>query len=208
ADAWGQLAGEAGLDWSSAEIFGLRLSQGELSGKLSQGILQIKPVELDVSGGHVSLLPQIRLAPAPQQLRLSKSALVKEVQLTPQVCAQGLKFIAPIVAEATVAEGKFSIDLEGGNVPLADPAAADLVGHLLVHGAQVKAGGLADQLITLGKEIAAAAQNRAPGDPTTTTLLKMDNQSIDFKIVNRRVYHRGIKFVAGNVPITTFGSVG
>ena len=207
-DAWAQLAAEAGLDWSSAELYGLRIGQGELSGKLADGVMQFKPLELDVSGGHVSLLPQLRLASAPAELRLARSALVHEVQITPEVCAQALKFVAPVVAEATVAEGTFSIDLNGGHLPLADPAAGDVSGRLVVKSVQVKPGPMAEQLIIIGKEIAAVAQKRPPGEATAGTLLKMDNQNVDFRLVNRRVYHQGLTFLAGNVQITTHGSVG
>src|SRR3990172_4496284 len=41
-----------------------------------------------------------------------------------------------------------------------------------------------------------------------SALMSIDTSEIEFRLVNRRVYHRGLKFMAGTLPITTHGSVG
>ena len=38
--------------------------------------------------------------------------------------------------------------------------------------------------------------------------MSIDSPSVEFRMVNRRVYHRGLTLMVGTLPITTQGSVG
>ena len=48
---------------------------------------------------------------------------VENVQITDQMSASWLKFVAPLFAEATRIDGRFSLDLNHARVPIADTAA-------------------------------------------------------------------------------------
>ena len=39
-------------------------------------------------------------------------------------------------------------------------------------------------------------------------LIRIDNQKVDFRLVDGRVYHRNLQFVLSGVTVTTHGSVG
>ena len=51
-----------------------------------------------------------------------------------------MKFIAPALAEASRAEGSFSLELNGAKVPLGKPETADISGKLIVHDWEILPG--------------------------------------------------------------------
>ncbi len=131
-DSWRNVTGDMGLGWSGMNLYGLQVGQGEIVAHLAEGQLSTKPIDVQVSEGRLTLTPIARLTPAPAELYVSRGPLLSNVHLTPDMCRRGLKFVAPIVAETTVAEGRFSVSMDGGRIPLADPRAADLAGHMAI----------------------------------------------------------------------------
>jgi hypothetical protein len=125
------------------------------------------------------------------------------------MCKRGLKFVAPIVAETTVAEGRFSVTMDGGRIPLADAGSGDMAGHMAIR-AQVKPGPVAQEFLLLVNELLTVLRrgNFRPLDEQSGALMSIDTEDVEFRMVNRRVYHRNLKFVVGTLPITTQGSVG
>ncbi len=208
-DAWRNVTGDLGLGWSGMNLYGLAVGQGEIVAHLADGQVVTKPIDVAVSEGRLTLTPVARLTPAPAELYVSRGPLLTNIHLSPDMCKRGLKFIAPIVAETTVAEGRFSVTMDGGRIPLADPRAADLAGHMAIR-AQVKPGPVAHEFMALVNEIMSVVRQgnfQPPGDQTGA-LVSVDTSDIEFRMVDRRVYHRNLKFVVGTVPITTYGSVG
>jgi hypothetical protein len=129
--------------------------------------------------------------------------------LSPELCAKGLKFVAPVLANSTVADGRFSIILDGGRIPLFDPAGGDIAGQMAIRG-EAKPGPVAQQFLVLVRELSTILERGALAKLTdqSTALVSIDDSNIEFRCVNRRVYHRGLQFIVGTLPITTYGSVG
>jgi hypothetical protein len=209
ADSWKQVVGEAALGWTALDVYGLQVGPGEISGKLAEGLVRFKPIDVAISQGRFTLTPVARISPGPAELFLSRGPLLSNVHLSPEICAQGLKFIAPILAETTVATGSFSVSLDGGRVPLADLTMGDLSGKMALRG-QVNAGPIAREFLLLVGELTNILRNGSlvPNSQEAGALVSVDSSDIEFRMVNRRIYHRGLKFNAGTVPITTHGSVG
>jgi len=208
-ESWKQVAGEAAVGWTGMDISGMRVGPGEVVARLSDGQVQGRPMDVQVSEGRFTFTPFVRLNPAPAELLIARGPLLTDVHLSPEICARGLKFVAPILAESTVAEGRFSISLDGGHIPLGDPGAGDTSGKMTMK-AQVKAGPVAQEFMVLLNEITAVLQRGTlvERNDQASALLSIDTSDIEFRMVNRRVYHRGLKFMAGTLPITTHGSVG
>jgi hypothetical protein len=166
-------------------------------------------MDIEVSEGRFTFTPVARVSPGPAELQLARGPVLTNVHLTPEMCARGLKFVAPILSEATVAEGRFSISADGGRIPLADPGAGDAAGRMAMK-AQVKAGPVGQEFMLLVNEISSILQRGSlvTRNDQSSSLLSVDTSEIEFRLVNRRVYHRGLKFMAGTLPITTHGSVG
>jgi hypothetical protein len=203
------LTAKASVGWQRAEAYGLQIGKGELVGNLQGGLVKIDPIELAVSKGRVRLSPQILLTPAPAEFVHGQAKVIDRVQVTQQMTATWLKFIAPAVAEATQTQGELSLDLTGAKVPLFNPEASSAVGRLDVHTLQVTPGPPARAVILLAEQIRALVERRPP--PTelnrNPTLLAINDQKIDFRMAGGRVVHQGMTMNIGDVTIRTSGWV-
>lgn len=184
----------AGIRWEQAYAYGFQVGSGELKATLAEGILQVDPLDLAVNGGRLLLAPRLRLAPGPRELTLPPGPMAEQVQITPEMCASALKYIAPVLADVSAAQGSFSIDMEGCRVPLDDPAKGELAGRFTIHSVQVGPGPLVRELaILLGRASPA----------------KLRRESVvPFRMVNGRVYHQGLELIFPDLTIRTYGSVG
>jgi len=114
--------------------------------------------------------------------------------ITPQMCDDMLKYIAPVLAEATNISGEFSIELDGWRLPAEEPKAGRGSGRLTVHSIDVSPGPLVRSIA------------RALGLPASVRLA--DKSVVDFEMADGRVEHRGVEFGIGQLRVRTHGSVG
>lgn len=203
-------AAQAGLNWTSASVFGLPIGPGELDAQLKDRVLQFKPVDIDVAEGRVHLAPRIHWdQPEPVVVAEAGPAL-ENVRLSPELCATWLKYVLPILADVTEAEGRFSIELsDTAVVPLNRPEDGEIRGKMDVHGVQVGPSPLTRELIGLAQTIKAIADNKTATDPPNAKMwLQLPEQSIPFHWKQRRVYHDRLEVNLKDVAIVTGGSVG
>lgn len=207
---WRQLEGAASFGWERANLLGLAVGPANFEVSTGRGMVQLKPVDLVVAQGRVLLSPRVRLSPEPAELLLDKGPVVQQVQLTEEICAGLLKYAAPALAGAAVAQGQLSVDLEGGRLPLADLGAGDLSGRLTIHSAQVRAGPVMQEMIWLAKQIQALLRKQQLTDAVggNEPLVKVSDNSVPFQLKDRRVYHEGLEIQVGEVTVRTRGSVG
>jgi hypothetical protein len=184
----------AGLNWDSANLCGLQLGRGELKATMGDGALRIEPLKLVAGQGRLLLAPAVRLAPQPIELSLPKGPLAERLQVNPELCAVLLKYIAPVLADVTTAQGEFSIDLAGCRLPLGDLQHGEAAGRFTMHAMEISPGPLVRHLaVFLGREAPAKL-------PRESTVL--------FRMVGGRVYHQGLELVFPEFSIRTYGSVG
>jgi translocation and assembly module TamB len=186
--------GGAGVNWASGMVYGFPIGPGTLKASLANGTLQIEPVSFDMSEGKVQLRPTVRLAQAPAELVLEPGIVAQQVRVTPEMCNALLKYAMPVVAGVTKAEGRFSVQLEGCRVPLADPRQADVSGKLVVHALDVSATPLIQAFATV-------LNRKATGHLTKESI-------VPFQLRQGRVYHEGMELAFQDVTIRTSGSVG
>lgn len=189
-----QLEARAAVDWQAADIYGFRVGPGELRAQLDRGMLMIEPLDLVVSQGRLRAAPRIRLAPGPTMLSLAPGQLIERVQLTPDMCAAGLQYVAPVLAGVARAEGQFSLAISDCRIPLSDPGSGDLAGQLTIHDVEVGPGPLVRELAVLLDR---------PGN------VRLSRESVvGFRMVRGRVYHEGLELVFPDATVRTYGSVG
>ncbi len=188
------MTGKADFGWQTASLAGFEVAQGELQLLLGGGTLQLAPARLNVSGGTVSLAPVVRLFPAPAEVTMPAGPVAEQVRITPEMCEDWLKFALPPLFRSPKVEGAFSFGLSGCRVPLDDPHQADVAGQLTIHSLSMEPGPLI-------KELAVVL-----GQPTAARLAQ--NSNIDFRVVQGRVYHRGLELQFPEMTIRTYGSVG
>ena len=100
----------------------------------------------------------------------------------------------PIHAGVVSADGKFSIDLEECQIPLANPGAAEVKGRLTVHSVQIGPGFLL-------RDLAAILGRATPAQLAQESV-------VPFQMTQCRVYHRDLTLGYSDVAIRTHGSVG
>ncbi len=209
---WSQrLSASGSFAWQRGSIYGFNVGAAKLEAQLGQGAVRIRPCQIPISEGHLTSTASVRLQPAPYELLVPAGPLLHQVRISPEMCDRALKYIAPVLADATRTEGRFSVELEGGRIPLEDPARGDLAGKLVIHQVEVLPGPLAREFILLGKTIEALAHRQPPPvalEENASPLMQIEKQTVDFRLVEGRVYHRGMQMRAGNVMLRTHGSVG
>ncbi|MCS7305884.1 MAG: hypothetical protein NZ602_12365 [Thermoguttaceae bacterium] len=183
-----------GIGWQQLEAYGFRAGPATLRGQLSRGMLQIAPIEMALSEGKLLAAGAVRLAPEPMELVLEKGTAARQIRISPQMCASAFQYIAPVLAEVTTVEGRVSLVLDVCRVPLANPAASQLQGQLVIHNIHIGPGPLVQELATLlMKEPTARLRNEAV---------------IPFTMANGRIYHEGLELVFPEITIRTQGYVG
>jgi hypothetical protein len=206
-----QLVGRAGVGWTSAEMYGLPLGKGSLDATLENGIVDFAPLDVAVADGRLKAWPRIVLSNEPMVFQLAKGTQADQVQITPQMCQTWLKFVAPLLADATRAEGKFSATVEGATLPLLSPGYGDARGTLTVHGARVGPGPLAEQYVLLAHQVRAILE-RKPLDagfkPSDVEWLTLSQQDVPVELNSGRVYHRGLQIMVRDTTLVSTGSVG
>jgi translocation and assembly module TamB len=207
--AW-QATAEAG--WTKAAVFGLPVSAGKLQVQLAEGKLQTEPLDLTVGDGKLTTNPTVFFDPASQRIVIPAGPLVSNVQISPAVSEQMLKYVAPVLAGATRVDGKFSINLAETQIPLGDAKKLSTEGRLSVHQLTVLPGPLIADVVTLVQRLQSLKDPQnllgTATAPKQAKLMAMNDQQIDFKVIESRVYHRNLQFVIDDVPITSQGSVG
>ncbi len=188
------LTGEATLGWRSLRAAGCEVGPAELRFCLQQGWLQLYPVETTLNGGRLRLQPNLRLDPGPAELILLAGPVVEKARITPEVCAGALAFAMPAVGHVAEAEGTVSLTLDGGRVPLDDPARADVQGKLIFHDARFGPGPLTRELTAVFKKPPPSCVVRA--------------SEVPFHMANGRIYHRDLELIFPEFTVKTFGSVG
>ncbi|MEQ8787609.1 MAG: hypothetical protein RIC55_15000 [Pirellulaceae bacterium] len=204
-----ELKAQAGLGWDSADAFALKVGPGNLNVALADGVAQVTPIDLPVSGGRVQFAPQFLLNRQPMLMVAGKGQVFENVAITPIMCRTWLKYVAPLVADATEVKGTFSTTLEGATVPLTAPMEGAAKGALTVHSAEVGPGPLGRQVLLLARQI----EHTVKGKPLQgfslpqTVWMSMPEQTIDFQMADRGVRHQNMRFQVGDVEVRTEGLV-
>jgi hypothetical protein len=192
--AWHQMRGAARFGWDQLNLYGFVVPQGALDAGLDQGYLRTSTLEVPVGGGKVRLAPTVRVGPDPMEVRLDPGLLADHVTITREMANQRLQYVMPIMAGVAQVGGRFSIALDEFRVPLDNPAAGSIGGKLTVHDVDVGPGFLTQELATLVNVPASVSLTR--------------ESTVDFKMIEGRIYHQNLEFAFPNVTVRTMGSVG
>jgi translocation and assembly module TamB len=189
------LKGELDLGWQSLQAFGCQVGPSELKLRMfGDGWIRIQPIDTALNQGRLKLEPYIRLEPGPTILAFGKATGIEKARITPAMCSALLGYASPVFGGVREADGEVSLAIEGGQVPLDDPAKADLWGRFTVHHAKVTPGPLLQELAILMKS------------PPSLNLSK--EHVVPFRLVNGRVYHQNLELPLGEFTIRSTGSVG
>jgi len=164
---------------------------------LIDATLTVRREGSDVSWGakNIRLSARVQRAQAghERELVVAPGRVLDHIAITPEVCDDFLKFMAPTLAKVTRAGGAFSLDLEECRVPLDLPRQGDVVGRLTLHEIKAGPGPMVEQVATLF------------GLPDANQLAS--EQVVFFQLKDERVYHKDLTFKVGPMGIGTEGYV-
>lgn len=200
-----RLAGSGKISWDAAQAYGLVCGPGSIDAQIENGIVQIKPIAFSLNGGTAKLLPTVDLRNSPV-LQLARGTEIRNVELTEEVTAEWLKFVAPLLADSALVQGKFSTAVQGATIPLSDPTNGDIPGVLQIHTAQAEAGPLVQQVMTIVNQVRQIAGRKARNTDRLRTTVP--EQTISFRMVQQRVHHKDFELDIDGVNVQTSGSVG
>ncbi|HEY6563798.1 MAG TPA: hypothetical protein VIY86_04840, partial [Pirellulaceae bacterium] len=125
---------------------------------------------------------------------LDSGRLLDHIQVTPEITRDLLRFIAPILSQATTSEGSFSLSTAGAVFPLDAPRDGFCRGELDIHEIRGGPGPLVRELATV---------LRIPPE-----VQLVEESRITFQLRDRKVRHKGLRFKLGRTRIATSGEVG
>ncbi len=150
-----QLQVKTSVGWDAAEIYKFPLGPNNVSVDLNQGIANLTAQDIPMGGGKLTVAPRLDLRSENPLLLINQGLLADRIQLTPDTCRQWLKYVAPLVADATSAKGTFTVNSGGMQMPLFDPMSVQAQGSVRLSNVSVGAGPLAEQLLGTANQLRA-----------------------------------------------------
>ncbi len=194
------------VTWSEATAYGLISQNGKVKLSMLGDQLKLTPISVPINDGQILKLPTVDLSTKPISVSFEKGLTLDHINLTEQICSDWLRFVSPLLSDATRPSGTFSLVAEAGTLQLQHADEADLSGKINIHRAQIRPGPLANELLDM---VAAIRVIKDRGRSSNELLfMEMENQSIEYQVVEGRVYHKGFRFNVGDFTFESVGSVG
>ena len=138
---------------------------------------------------------------------MERVRIIDQVQLRPETARKWLKYVAPLVADATSAQGSLTVDIDSVTVPMLDAEEMTASGTIHLSQTAVGAGPLAEQLLGSILEIRKVLKPESE-EKTVRTSIEIKDQSVPFVVQDGRVYHKQLEFAHKELTVRTSGSVG
>ncbi|MBI85963.1 MAG: hypothetical protein CMJ81_22425 [Planctomycetaceae bacterium] len=213
---------QTGLGWKSGVVHGLTLGPTDITAKYSsrwvtgrsEQALYFDSFKVPVNDGLLRAQPRVLLNPPPTLsdespgplLLMGQTQLLERVSITREMCAQWLKYLAPLVADVTRIKGRLSVGLTHARIPLADMNSADILGSLTVHSGEIRPGPLTEPFVRIVRRIQSLAGQGILGE--ANAILRTTEREIPFRLLDGRVYHENMLVRMGDVMMNSSGSVG
>ncbi len=154
---------------------------------------------------QINLQADWQISDGQRLLTIAPGRPLDHVQLTPEMCATGLKYVAPILADVAWTQGSLSLELDQCRIPVDQPETSVVNGRVSLHAVET---GLKNPL---AKDIARFVARVTQRDLPESVRLA-DNSVIEFQVQDAHVHHEGLEFglpeVAPELVIRTDGTVG
>lgn len=195
------------LQWDQGQVFLLPVGPARIEAQLAGSVARLNTGAIPFGNGTVTVRPEIDLSAAAPVVRIAPGDLMQNVQLTPAFCRDWMKYVAPLLADVTTAEGSFSVKSGEILVPLDNCQNATARGAVTLHNVTVGAGPLAQQLLETVDSVRTMLK---PGSTSKdrSVWMQLGQQEIPFAVEGGRVYHEGLKLQVKDLAVTTRGSVG
>ncbi|MCA9129248.1 MAG: hypothetical protein KDB22_19315 [Planctomycetales bacterium] len=195
------------VGWQRARVAGIDVGTADVPVLVQAGQLT-SATEIPVSGGVLRWDIASDLTADNLIIQQKPMRVLENVAITDEMCKGWLKYVAPLLAEATRVDGRLSLTLAKAELTPANPAAQSVAGQLNIHGAQVGPGPLSNSLIAMVQQVEKIRKN----DYTSTVAsqhvwLNVSEQQVNFEMQDGRVRHNNLNVRIGDTSVSTAGSV-
>ncbi len=202
------LVANAEVGWDRAQVYGVSLEANTLPVQFAAGQGDLGPVDLSLVQGRVHLAPHFDLRTTPT-MSLPPGRILDRLQFTPELCAQWMKYVAPMVADAAEIQGQFSLELDENAWPVMTPMQGSARGRLMIDLAHVRPGALAGRIAMAVEQVQAIIERRPPqAKSLDSAWVQLPEQTVNFVQQPGRVSHDRLMMKIGNVDLATRGTVG
>ena len=196
------------LGWDSASVVGIEVGKADVPLSIENGQFRSKTT-IPVSQGALRWDLESNMGGNPIVIRQAPELVLENVAITPQMCQGWLKYVAPLLADVTSVQGQLSLKIDRAEILPTDTLKQTIAGELQVNGATVGPGPLADQLLAIVQQVRSLRKGVAGQSASQAgAWLQMPEQRIQFAVDQGRVSHRNLQIQAGDIIISTEGSVG
>lgn len=189
----GGLTGRAELGWQHVHAHGGDFGPAALKLRLQDGWVRAEPIHTSLNNGKLHMQPAVRLEPAPMELHLRPGIMIEKAMITPEMSKGMLGYAVPVLAGVAKIDGEVTLVIDDARLPLDDARRSEMHGKLTVHNARFGATKMVQEL--------GAAFKAAPPS------VQIKECTVPVKMIDGKVYHEGLEFVAADVAVRTSGWV-
>jgi translocation and assembly module TamB len=202
-----ELQAATAFRWEEGALLEVPIGASEIKIELNEGIAQLGTRGIPFSGGVIQASPRIDFRNEAPMLTMAPVRVIDQVALTETTARQWLKYVTPLVADSTSAQGTVTLDMENLQMPLFHPLGLEARGVVQMENVVLGAGPMTEQLVTVVEQLRAVLKpDRNPRD--YRTWLRLNRQQIPFTVRDQQVYHENVSITVNDVTLITRGSVG
>lgn len=200
--------------WPRAQAFQLDSDNGLVHYRLTPDALDIALTNVSLGSGQAVGQYRVDLAEQPPVLQFDGGPILQDVELAEDLCRNWLKYLSPMMANATDINGQFGLNANAFRIPIAqgNPIPAGVSGRLLIDKATMQPGRITRELLAtvsdLGSLLQADRLVGRLGNAGDLELVRLPQQQVDFRVERNSVLHRGFKLETGKVVVRTSGEIG
>lgn len=144
----------ASIGWEELVLSGIPLQRGQMDLQLRDGMFGFqKPFVVHANEGKITLNPSVRLTPGPMEILLPNGPVVEQFLMTKEMARDYIKYVAPIMADAADVEGRFSLGVTEGRIPVDQWKTMTVTGKATMHGLQVMPGPKSEMWVGIARQV-------------------------------------------------------
>ncbi|QDV69148.1 hypothetical protein Poly24_28630 [Rosistilla carotiformis] len=192
------------LAWETATIAGVEIGAASIPLKTAAGQIEIAPTTIQLPKGRLNLAGKASYVDDPMWIQATPGLIAEGLELETEMTRTWLKYVAPLLADATDVNGTFKLEIDHAMIyPLA-PAQNKISGRLGIDHAQVGPGPIANSVVGVIGQFASLGGSK----PLTAgnRWIELPAQSVDFVMENGVVTHQRLMMQLDDVQVVSSGS--
>ena len=199
---------DTSVGWDAASIGGLTFGSADVPVVIENDRVRIDRSVIPTGGGSISPAATVYYG-GPVRIEVDPGVIATDVELTRELTASWLRYVAPVMADATGIDGVVGVTLDASTIRLDQPDRSEVSGVVDIRGATMTAGPMVDNLLVgvdNARRLAGSLSDREVRR-TGRTLVEMPPQQVAFDFRRGVVTHQRMFFTIDRAGIMTSGRV-